>query len=138
MLKEAQLLINDPLWCVGTALYWGEGGKTQQLVRISNSDAFVLKIMMRYFIEICNVPMSKFRGHVHAYQHSEVSKIEAYWSNITNIPVSSVFKTYTKPSSASKHKRNTFTEWHYWYICPGHKFILAHYGMDRILKRNKI
>ena len=95
------------MWCVGTALYWGEGGKTQQLVRISNSDAFVLKIMMRYFIEICNVPMSKFRGHVHAYQHSEVSKIEAYWSNITNIPVSQFFKTYTKPSSASKHKRNT-------------------------------
>jgi hypothetical protein len=57
---------------------------------------------MKFFREICHVPEKKFRGHIHTHEESNVVKAEKYWSKITLIPMSQFFKTYTKPSRASK------------------------------------
>jgi hypothetical protein len=93
---------------IGIILYLGEGGKTERgVARISNSDPSVIKIMMRFFREICNVPENKFKIHVHTFTHADVVKTEKYWSRITGIPRKQFYKTYTKPSSASLQKRNT-------------------------------
>jgi transposase-like protein len=106
-LVEAEKLVKDSLWCVGTALYWGEGGKTQNMVRIANSDPAVLTIIMKYFRVICEVPELQFRGHIHTFAHCDEKRAEKYWSDITGIPLKQFFKTYKKQSSASKNKRNT-------------------------------
>jgi predicted transcriptional regulator len=58
------------LLLIGTALYWGEGGKTNQgAARIANTDPNVMRLMMRFFREIYSVPEEKFRGHVHTFSH---------------------------------------------------------------------
>lgn len=106
-LLEAEKLVKDTLWCVGTALYWGEGGKTQNMVRIANSDPAVLKTMMKYFRIICLVPEHQFRGHIHTFAHCDEIQAVKYWSRITGIPPQQFFKTYKKQSSASKNKRDT-------------------------------
>lgn len=103
---EAESLKNNPLWCIGVALYWGEGGKTQNMARIANSDPAVITTMMRFFSEVCEVPKDKFRGHIHTFAHCDVRKAEQYWSNVSTIPQTQFFKTYKKQSSASKHKRD--------------------------------
>lgn len=105
--KEAESLVKNPTWCIGIALYWGEGGKTQNIARIANSDPAVIKTMMHFFRDVCKVSESKFHGHIHTFAHCDVGKTEKYWSKIANIPRESFFKTYQKPSSASKQKRNT-------------------------------
>ena len=98
----------DQLKLIGAILYLGEGGKTRQgIVRIANSDPFVIKIMMNFFRNVCNVPEGKFRLAVHTFAHADVNKTEEYWSNITKVPRSQFHKTYIKPSSASLHKRDT-------------------------------
>jgi predicted transcriptional regulator len=103
---EASLLSKNTLWCIGVSLYWGEGGKTQ-MARISNSDPALIRTMMNFFRNCCDVSEEKFRGHIHAFAHSDVKQIERYWSDITHIPEHRLFKTYIKQSSASLDKRHT-------------------------------
>ena len=93
---------------IGIILYLGEGGKTERgTARLANSDPTVIKIMMRFFREICKVPEEKFRGNIHTFAHADVKKTEKYWSKISGIPRSQFHKTYIKPSSASLQKRYT-------------------------------
>lgn len=98
----------EQLKLIGVILYLGEGGKTRRgMVRLSNSDPEIIKIMMRFFREVCRVPESKFRGHIHTFSHADVEKTEKYWAKITGISRKQFFKTYIKPSSASLQKRTT-------------------------------
>jgi len=98
----------EELKLVGIILYLGEGGKTERgTARLSNADPAVIKIMMRFFREVCRVPEEKFRGNVHTFAHADIEKTEKYWSTLTGIPRSQFQKTYIKPSSASLQKRYT-------------------------------
>lgn len=117
--KKRQIIINEAkkdfthisleqLKLIGIILYLGEGGKTSRgMVRLANSDPDIIKIMMRFFREICKVPDNKFRASIHTFAHANVEKTEKYWSKISGISGSQFFKTYIKPSSASLQKRNT-------------------------------
>ena len=106
-LQEAVEYSKNPDWCIGVSLYWGEGGKTQNMIRIANSDVFVIKRMMYFFRLIMNVPEEKFRIHIHGFKHSNVDELETYWSKVTEVPRNQFFKTYRKKSAASKFKRST-------------------------------
>jgi len=98
----------DELKLIGIVLYLGEGSKTNKgIARVANSDTAVIKIMMRFFREVCKVPEDKFRGHIHTFAHADIKKTEKYWADIAGIPLAQLYKTYTKPSAASLQKRNT-------------------------------
>lgn len=98
----------EQLKLVGIILYLGEGAKTYKgMARVANSDPDVIKIMMRFFREICKVPEHKFRAQIHTFAHANVDKTEEYWSKVTKIPRGQFYKTYVKPSAASLQKRNT-------------------------------
>lgn len=106
--EKIKTLSKQDLLLVGAALYWGEGGKTNKgMARISNSDPEVIRFMMRFFREIFNVPAKKFRGHVHTFSHLNAEKAERYWSRVSEIPREQFYKTYSKPSIASKGKRDS-------------------------------
>lgn len=106
--KDFSHISPEQLKIIGIILYLGEGGKTKRgTARISNSDPIVIKIMMRFFREICKVPEEKFRGNIHTFAHADVEKTEKYWSQISGIPIKQFHKIYIKPSSASLQKRNT-------------------------------
>jgi len=97
----------EQLKLIGIILYTGERGKTKRgMVRLANSDPIIIKIMMRFFREVCKVDNSKFSGHIHTFAHANVEKTKDYWSRISGIPKEQFFKTYTKPSSASLQKRD--------------------------------
>jgi len=98
----------EQLKLIGIILYLGEGRKAGRgSACLANSDPLVIKMMMRFFREICRVPEKKFRGHIHTFTHANIEKTEKYWSQITKIPRGQFYKTYIKPSSASLQKRNT-------------------------------
>lgn len=106
--NRIQTLTRHELLLVGTALYWGEGGKTNSgMARISNSDPEVIRFMMRFFKEVFDVPQKKFRGHVHTFSHLNAEKAEVYWSKVSGIPRRQFYKTYSKPSIASKGKSDS-------------------------------
>lgn len=95
------------LWLIGVMLYWAEGGKTQRMVRFSNSDPEMIKIMMVFFREICGVPELKFRGYIHIHPHLDHEKAEKYWSNVSDIPLNKLYKTYRMPNKSSQNKKDS-------------------------------
>lgn len=98
-IKEGDLLL------IGAVLYWGEGGKAHHgMARVSNSDPAVIKVMMRFFREVCLVPEEKFRGSIHTYSHLNAIDARKYWSEVSGIPENQFYKTYIKPSIASQGK----------------------------------
>ncbi|OGI95448.1 hypothetical protein A2917_02715 [Candidatus Nomurabacteria bacterium RIFCSPLOWO2_01_FULL_42_17] len=106
--KDFNYISLEHLKLIGIILYLGEGGKTERgTARLSNSDPIVIKMMMRFFREICKVPEEKFRGNIHTFAHADVEKTEKYWSKIAGISRNQFQKTYIKPSSASLQKRFT-------------------------------
>lgn len=106
--KDFEDISFEQLKLIGAILYLGEGAKTRRgTVGVANSDPFVIKIMAKFFREVCKVPEHKFRGHIHTFTHANIQKTEKYWSEISGIPRSQFYRTYTKASSASLQKRST-------------------------------
>jgi predicted transcriptional regulator len=106
--KDISDLSVSDLKIIGTMLYWAEGRKRGvRIASFSNSDPLMIKVIMRFFREVCSVPESKFRGHIHTHSPSNIKKSLEYWSNITNIPIKQFYKTYCIPSVSSKNKSNS-------------------------------
>jgi hypothetical protein len=106
--KDFYDLSDRDLKIIGSIIYWGEGGKTKRnIARISNSDPIIIKVVMRYFREVCRVPDSKFRASVHTFTHTNLVKTISYWSIVSGIPKEHFYKPYVKQSSASLNKRKT-------------------------------
>jgi len=106
--KDFNFVTKSELKLIGISIYIGEGAKSKKgTVGVSSSDPAIIKIMIRFFKEICRVPNEKFRIQVHTFEHANISEVEKYWSQVTSIPISQFYKTYIKTSSASLHKRNT-------------------------------
>jgi hypothetical protein len=105
--KAISSITKHDLRLIGLCLYWGEGSKTHQgVARVSNSDPAVIRVMMRFFREICLVEEKDFRGHVHTHSHLNISRAERHWAVISGISRENFYKTYAKPSSASKGKKD--------------------------------
>lgn len=107
---ESRAQINNisarELFLVGVALYWAEGYKrTNWNLAFSNSDPDMIKVVMKFFRSVCNVPPEKFRVQMQLYSNLSEIKTKNYWSQVTDIPVSQFTKAIYQISSASKLKR---------------------------------
>jgi transposase len=92
--KEVGQLSKRDLFVTGVALYWGEGSKKKRgVVEFTNSDPQMIKIMKLFFVQVCEVPEEKFRGHVYIHQHLNVSAAEKYWSGVSQISRTQFHKT---------------------------------------------
>jgi transposase-like protein len=105
--RDIKSISKSELKIIGSIFYWAEGGKRRGMARVANSDPIMIKLMMRFFREVCEVKEAKFRCHIHTHSHLNVSKCLSYWSEVTGIPISQFYKTYSKPSIASKGKKDS-------------------------------
>lgn len=137
MLLFNKYLDKNLLFIIGPMLYWAEGGKKQRgIVRFSNSDPEMIKIMMRFFKEICKVPNKKFKGYVHTHSSSNVVAAENYWSKISGIKKDDFFKTYVKKSRLSKNKKQTLPFGTFEiYICDTALFLKIHAWTQAVIKK---
>lgn len=106
--KNIKKLSKEDLFTIGIALYWAEGRKAgRAIVSFSNSDPRAVRLMMRFFKEICNISKEKFRGHIHIHPHLDYKKAEKYWSDVSGIPLLQLYKTYRIPNKSSQNKKDT-------------------------------
>lgn len=104
-IKEVAVLRKNPLFFVGLSLYWAEGAKSdEESVKLVNSDEKVIALSMRWFREICEVPESKFRIHVHVHDLHHRSNIIKYWSRITGVKPDQFYKPYVKHTSLGQRR----------------------------------
>jgi len=108
--EEVKSLMKNPLFLSGLMLYWAEGDKSEEteMVKFTNSDPVMIKLMMKWFREICKVPEKKFRITLHIHKLHCRKGIENYWSKLTNIPQSQFYKTQIKPTSLRQRKNRLY------------------------------
>lgn len=104
--KEIALLTKHELKLIGIALYWAEGYKrTKWSPMFCNSNALMVKIMMRFFREICGVSENRFRPQVQIHPNVSREDAEKHWSNIVQIERIFFVKPLIQLSGSSKQKR---------------------------------
>lgn len=96
--KELPSLLRSPLFLIGLSLYWAEGSRKHDYIQFANSDPQLIKIMMKWFKEVCKVPEERIRVHVYIHKVYSHENCEEFWSKITSIPVSRFGKTTYKPT----------------------------------------
>ncbi len=98
----------ETLKLVGTALYWAEGGSaSRNVVSFTNSDPKMVRLMIGFFKNVCEVVSSKFRAAVHLHPHLDGKRAERFWSGVSGIPLSQFHRIQYAVSRASKGKRDT-------------------------------
>lgn len=92
------------LFLLGIGLYIGEGSKTQNIIRITNSDPKVILLAIEWFTKICNLGLNNFTLAIHLYPDNNIDSCRKYWSRITKIPLSQFGKTQV---DIRKKKKNS-------------------------------
>lgn len=92
--KELGKVTKRDFLMMGIGLYIGEGSKNStQMVRISNSDPRVIKLIIAWLISACGLSINNLRIAIHTYPDLDIEKTLEYWSNITHIPRKQFRKT---------------------------------------------
>ena len=104
-INEINQINLENLRLIGSALYAGEGGKSKNRVDFTNSNPQIIKIIMRFFREVCGVNKNKFRIQLAIHDENRIEDAREYWSRITEIPTSQFMKVSLALSKYSKKKR---------------------------------
>lgn len=103
--KEYAILSKNPFFLVCLSLYWAEGNKKTEFFQFTNSDPRAIKAIMRWLIEICEIPKQGIKIRLQAHKVYAHENPEKFWSEVTKIPVSNFQKTIFK-ETPHKIKKN--------------------------------
>lgn len=103
-LSEVGTLSKRDRFIIGIAFYLAEGTKGDGKCAVTNTDPRLIKFMMNWFIEFCEIPLTKFRGAIWLHDNLDEIKAKEYWSNLTGIPVSQFHKTYIAKNKLQSKK----------------------------------
>ncbi len=97
--KDIKKIDRQTLFFLGSALYWAEGYKSTKwgkwrCVDFTNSDSAAVKLMMRFFREICLVKDNKFCFQLMVHDKSQSDKALKFWSKLTRIPEKQFMKVF--------------------------------------------
>lgn len=92
--EDIKKLSKRDLFMLGIGLYIGEGSKTANSVRLSNSDPRIIKTAINWFIKACDLQKTNFSIRMHLYPDSSEQESLEYWSKTTGLPKSSFLPTY--------------------------------------------
>ena len=93
---------------IGAALYWAEGyTASRNLFVFANCNARMIQLMMHFLKRVCKVSIEKIKGRVNIHPSLDLKAADKYWSIVSGIPVSKLYKPLLAVSKASKQKRKT-------------------------------
>ncbi len=97
-IAEFKDLAKDPRFIAGLSLYWAEGAKTSGSFQFINSDPEMIKIMMSWLREVCNLSREEIGVRVYVHKVYSDEKPEEFWSKIVGVPVTDFKRTVYKPT----------------------------------------
>ncbi|MFA6427222.1 MAG: hypothetical protein WCW16_02110 [Candidatus Magasanikbacteria bacterium] len=112
--KQIGKISQRDLFMMGIALYWGEGykkgaeGSLWKCVDFTNSDPDMIRMMMRFFREICHVKEKDFRIQLAVHSQKQRKKALEYWQKIIGVPATQFIATSIVRSSASRGKQKRY------------------------------
>ncbi len=84
-IEEIGKISKRDLWMLGLGLYIGEGAKTTEIIRISNSNPHVIRLSIRWLEEVFGLTSENFSVRLHLYPDSEVDRCQRYWQDVTGL-----------------------------------------------------
>ena len=99
----------DLLHAAGCMLYWAEGAKDRNQLKLCNSDPHMLVFFRRFLTERMGVDPARIRIRLHVYLNNglAIEQIEDFWLNTLDLPRSSLRAHSINPlptSSSGKKK----------------------------------
>ena len=92
-------------------LYWAEGSKARNSVKLCNSDPNMLVFFRRFLVESLDIEASQLSLRLHVYLDNGlgIEEIEQYWLDLLGLPRSCLRKHAINPlptssSGRKKHK----------------------------------
>jgi hypothetical protein len=89
-------------------LYWAEGEKDRNVLKIANSDPYLLRFFVRFLSECFDIPPDDFVVRVNCYTspNRSIDAVENYWSTVLGLSPSAFRKATVNhfPTSSSGKK----------------------------------
>jgi len=109
--KEIGEISKRDLWIAGIALYWAEGAKERRKaaqVTLGNTDPYLIKIFLKWLIEICQISESEinFRICLHKNSKNRLAVVRKYWSRETDFPIENFNKVSWKEHNIKSNRTN--------------------------------
>lgn len=92
------------LWLAGVMLYWAEGAKGQY-VCVTNSDAAMIAVCMRWLRECLQISDDRFTLRLHLHTGQSEWQAKRFWSGVCRVPVAQFGKTFWKTEGTGHRKR---------------------------------
>ena len=103
-IKEVGRLRKRDRFVAGVALYLGDGDKNDKSVGFSNSNPEIIRFMVAWFREFCNVSEVKFRGQIWIHDNLDENQAREFWSKLTSIPEEQFYKSYIAENKVNSRK----------------------------------
>lgn len=103
--EDIGMLTSRDLLLLGIGLYLGEGSKTQNLVRLVNTDPKVVQLFIKW-LKMFGLRNKNIAIRIHLYPDSDVHISEQFWLKKTCLPKSSLQKASIDTRANKNRKRN--------------------------------
>ena len=90
--EVGKLSVRD-IFMLGIGIYLGEGSKSQEEIRVVNSDPVILKATIRWLKEFGKIKPNHLRVAIHGYPDHNISELVNFWSKTLNIPIKQFIET---------------------------------------------
>jgi hypothetical protein len=87
-------LDDEAFLAAGTALYAGEGAKRDGAVSFANTDAAMVEFFVAWLRRFFEIDEPRLRARVYLHQGLDLTVTEAFWSDVTAIPLSQFGTAY--------------------------------------------
>ncbi|HUX36158.1 MAG TPA: hypothetical protein VMV71_03965 [Candidatus Paceibacterota bacterium] len=81
------------IFMLGIGVYLGEGSKSQEEIRVVNSDPAILKLAVKWLREFGKIDINHIRVAIHGYPDHNINELLSFWSETLNIPPQQFIKT---------------------------------------------
>ncbi|HNP79293.1 MAG TPA: hypothetical protein PKI00_00370 [Candidatus Pacearchaeota archaeon] len=103
--KDIGRLNKRERFIAGIAIYAGEGGKTDRDISFVNSDPKMIKFMVNWFKDFCDISNDKLRGSLYIHDDLNENKAKSFWSKLSEIPLSQFTKSYIVKNNKNRLRK---------------------------------
>jgi hypothetical protein len=96
--KQRDLLV------AGIMLYSGEGAKGGNTVDLANSNLIILRIFLKFILEVCGVNPARLRFYLYCFDNQDPQKLIRFWSRKLRVPKKNFTKPYVRQASQNNQR----------------------------------
>ena len=91
----------------GIMLYWGEGAKSGNVVKFTNSDPYMIKLFLKFLRGICGIDEKRLKALLHIYPDHNEKELLLFWAEKTKIPKERFYKSYLHVGKKGTYKQKS-------------------------------